>query len=260
MLLHLFIHLGRGQEPERGLRQDFALLSGHHCPLQVGSAQAAGAEAWGFGPSCPCYFVFSPLTSLKPCPKLGGKAPQRAGASGACGCSQLALATVGGPSCQGCAACEGAAMCFLVLFRCPQMSRWRVKCEMFFRDQHREKKRMNAVLLRGRRWTTTQVLQILGQPGWRGELWHHCWLLSVPNWVKRAGLYTPALLSHSKPAVQAQVWTQGKDSVAEEDHEGNSGRNMKNDCWPLLLSEGWKGSLSLMLILHGSRLSLPQLL
>lgn len=122
---------------------------------------------------------------------------------------------------------------------------------MFFRDQHHEKKRMDAVSLRGRRWTTTQVLQILGQPGWRGELWRHCWLLSVPNWVKRAGLCTPILLSHSMPAVQAQVWTQGKDSAAEEDHEGNSGRNMKNDCWPLLLSEGWKGSLSLMLILHG---------
>ena len=46
MLLHLFIHLGRrGQEPEQGLRQDFALLSGHHYPLRVGSAQAAGAEA-----------------------------------------------------------------------------------------------------------------------------------------------------------------------------------------------------------------------
>ena len=132
---------------------------------------------------------------------------------------------------------------------------------MFFRDQHHEKKRMDAVLLRGRRWTTTQVLQILGQPGWRRELWIYCWLLRVSHieWSVQAFTHLSCLVTVCQ-LFQAQIWTQGKDSAAEEDHEGNSGRNMKTDCWALLLSEGWKGSLSLTLILHGSRLSLPQLL
>ena len=102
-------------------------------------------------------------------------------ASGAYTCSQLILATVTGPSSELCAAYEGTAICSLVVFRCQKMSRWRVKCEMFFRDLHHEKKRMDAVLLRRRRWTTTQVLQILGQPGWKGELWSHCWLLRVSH-------------------------------------------------------------------------------
>ena len=122
---------------------------------------------------------------------------ESAEASGACACSQLILATVRGPSCQWCAACEGTAICFLVSsdVNRRQDEEWSVRC--FFRDQHHEKKRMDAVLLRRRRWTTTQILQILGQPGCRGELWIYCWLLRVSHieWSVQAFTHLSCLVT-----------------------------------------------------------------